>query len=309
MILNVAFSNSNLAPITYQLLVPHGLDKTDLIVKWYDPEGFEQNLNGILQVVDSNNLIVNCNDVIAAGDHRLQIYYEQTLTGSSKRLFELGAETSILDTMRFALGKALTPAINVTWGTLKTLLYNALPFAKTSNNLSDMNASACRTTLGVYSTVAVDNELHLKTDAYEAPGAGVDAKALSTINTLKFLPSAAYHPATFASVTNMGFKMIYAGSVSTGGVLTTIEKNTDVLTGALSGTKPSTGIYEISHTLNSTSYFVVPISKTTGSPDIINPGQVKIELNKVTFSMGNNSGYADSAFDFFMFQIPAYIAD
>lgn len=106
----------------------------------------------------------------------------------SFRLFEQGGDTTPDTSYRIASGKAGTPEVNTTFGTLVTWLESVLGFLKITNNLSDLNnKTTARTNLSVYSISDSDAALLLKADK---------TNVLQKDNTTAFTPTSNYHPGT-----------------------------------------------------------------------------------------------------------------
>lgn len=297
------FSDADLS--SYVLTYAHGLNTTDLIVKWYDDNGIERSTFDALTLVDANTITLDCGGSVG-GDNTLLLYYEGSGSVSGKRAFELAASSSISNSDRFILGRAGLAAFNVTYSTLKSLLNNALTFLKTSQNLNDLpSKTTARSNLGVYSTSSVDTLLAAKASLLQAASGSV----LGINNTSVYSPSGNYNPATLATVNNMGFKMIYAGAMTSAGVLTEIFRNTDILASALVGTKPSgSGYYNIEHNLGSTSYYVIANSILTGiAAGNYYFGGIYRLANDFSIFWADDATRNDTAFEFFMFQIPSYV--
>jgi hypothetical protein len=79
------FDNSDLNG-SFQLIFNHGLNTETIIVRWYDNLGFERLTSDLLQIVDENNIILNCNGLIE-GTNRLLLLYEYA--GASDPLNDL----------------------------------------------------------------------------------------------------------------------------------------------------------------------------------------------------------------------------
>lgn len=191
-IVKTTFDNSNLN-VDYQYTFNHNKNTSDVVATWYDESGIQQQIGSIFQVIDANNVTLNCNGPIT-GTHVLLLSYDSVtpiITGV--RLFERGATTAPSDTMRLALGKAGTPSINYEWGDIKELLFADLSFLKEANNLNDVNdVPTSQQNLNVYSRDYINSALDTKAELYQA-GSGT---ALGVANTATYDPSSDYHPAT-----------------------------------------------------------------------------------------------------------------
>ena len=90
-------------------------------------------------------------------------------------------------TQKLAHGTGTTAAKTMTFQGLVTWLTTKLPFLKTANNLSDVNASTARTNISVYSKTESDLTAGTKADK---------TNVLERNNTGAYLPTLDYHPAT-----------------------------------------------------------------------------------------------------------------
>jgi len=90
-------------------------------------------------------------------------------------------------TQKLAHGTGTTAAKTMTFQGLVTWLTTKLPFLKTANNLSDVNASTARTNLSVYSKAESDLTGGTKADK---------TNVLERNNTGVYAPTLDYHPAT-----------------------------------------------------------------------------------------------------------------
>src|SRR5512136_2843137 len=91
------FTSGNLNG-SYQLEWPHGHNTENILVKWYDDLGIERSTFDLLQVVDANNITLNCGEAIT-GQHKLVMYYETAgATYEGRRLFELSTTAAPGDT-------------------------------------------------------------------------------------------------------------------------------------------------------------------------------------------------------------------
>lgn len=185
------FSNADLNG-SYQLELTHNLSNLNVIPIWYDDSGIQQSSNGIFQIIDSNNVVLNCNDVIT-GTHKLLLQYDAgtpAITGT--KLFEKSLATPD-DAMRLAFGAAGQPTINAEWSEVKALLQVDSNFLVAANNLSDLtDIENARSALSVYSTSEVNAFLAAKAQLYQSGSGSV----LGVTNTLAFNPTGDYHPAT-----------------------------------------------------------------------------------------------------------------
>ena len=121
------------------------------------------------------------------------------------RLFEQGGDVTPELNRRVAWGDAGVPTKNSTWQTIVTFLQGALTFLRPSNNLSDLtDAATARANLGI-----TDPDL----SAY-----ALKNNVLALDNTVEYLPSAPYNPATAIYVANYFNARIKWGSIDAGDI-------------------------------------------------------------------------------------------
>lgn len=291
---------------SYQLEYTHNLGTTSVFPKWYDENGVERMTSDLFQVVDDNNVILTTNEVIT-GTHTLLLMYEaagETTTG--RRLFELSTTTDPSETLRLALGKASTPASNITLTAFLAWLLTKLGFLKVALNLSDLNnVATARANLAVYSTSQVDASLAAKATLYQAGSGSV----LGVNNTSIYNPASNYNPATLRNIKNLGMRMLLAGNVSsTGASAYEHFRNSDIIGSAFSVSRTATGRYTVTHNLGTTNYYVV--GETLGAT-AVNAGIGKINKAADSFqiAIGDDGGLVDTDFNFFMFDLNTYTAD
>lgn len=292
---------------SYQLEYTHNLGTTSIIAKWYDENGVERMTSDLFQIVDDNNVILTTNEVLT-GTHTLLLMYEaagETTTG--RRLFELSTTTDPSETLRLALGKASTPASNITLTAFLAWLLTKLGFLKVASNLSDLNnAATARANLSVYSTSQVDASLAAKASLYQSGSGGV----LGVNNTSIYNPASNYNPATYRNVKNLGMKMLCAGFVSSSaGTATEYFRNSDVLAGPFAASNEAgSGHYRITHNKGNTSYYVffIPVGATGVT---IKPCMLTKTANYFDLYFADDVSGNDTDFEFFMFDLNAYTAD
>lgn len=306
MIHKKTFTNAELNG-SHQLAYTHNLNTSDLVPAWKDNTGVYRVIGDLIQIVDANNILLSCNEVIA-GTHTLYLQYDaagETTTG--RRLFELTTTDDPVTTLRIPLGKASTATVNMTLASMLAWLLTKLGFLKVASNLSDLaSVAVARANLSVYSQAQVDALNALKASLYQAGSGSV----LGVANTSIYNPTANYHPATLRNVKNLGMKLILAGYVSADGSwTTTLFLNTDVLDlGDISSQRDSTGVYTITHNLGSTSYHIIANTMGTTGPGA-KIGKLDRDTDDFTLNIYIGSTPYNSDFEFFMFQLETYTAD
>lgn len=306
MIHKKTFVNANLNA-SHQLEYAHNLGTQDIVPAWKDENGITRTIGDLFQVIDDNNIILSCNEVIS-GTHTLYISYDEAgVTASGRRLFELTTTTDPNTTLRLALGKAATPATNITLSALLAWLLTKLGFLKVTSNLSDLNDEAiARSNLNVYSQAQVDALIALKATLYQAGSGGV----LGVANTSIFNPTTNYHPATLRNVKNSGIRLLCAAYVTSAGAWSSPKfLNTDQLNiGDLTSERLSTGHYKITHNKGDTNYSV--IGTAYGSAQMtVGTTKVNRQANYFEICCGDDSSSNDSDFEFYMFDFFTYTPD
>lgn len=304
MIYKFPFTNDDL-DMDYQLLVTHNLGTSDIVPAWKDDSGVFRVIGDLLQVIDDNNVMLSCGGAIT-GTNYLYLSYESAGTSTAgRRAFELTTTDDPAGTMRLIMGKASTPAVNMTIATFLTWIYSKLGFLKVTSNLSDLNnKSTARSNLSVYSQTQVDEALALKATLYQAGSGSV----LGTANTSVYNPSAKYHPATLRNVNNVGMQIILAGSgLKDGSAATETYRNSNVLAAGFTYEKTATGTYNITHNLGSTSYMVMVVATSSASFEKF-VGFTKLYkfANYFTIHFGDDTSLNDSDFEFVMFRLNTY---
>jgi hypothetical protein len=290
----------------YELEWPHGYNTEDVIAKWYDENGIERGTSDLFQVIDANNIILRCGEAIT-GLHKIMLYYETAGQATSgRRMFELATTTNPTETLRIALGKAATPASNITLTAFLAWLMTKLGFLKVANNLSDLNNKiTARANLGVYSTSQVDTELAKKAALYQA-GTGA---VLGIANTSIYNPSSNYNPAVLRNVKNSGMRLLLAGGVSSAGLWQATKfLNTDVLDlSAISSARQSTGVYRIAHNYgDATQYMVMAATLGTHSAHIT---CIDKQANYFDLRVWDDDSLDDQDFEFVMIDFFTFTAD
>ena len=172
-----------------QLEWNHGLNTSNLIPIWYDGDGVQQSTIGVFEVVDSNNIILSCNDTIT-GTHKLLLQYDtSTIAINGRRLFERTLADPN-DTQRVAFGSAGNPTINTTWERVKELLTSGLDVLIKSNNLSDVEPTEGRNNLSVYSKAYINALADTIPELYEAASGAV----VGVLNNTSWAITQAYNP-------------------------------------------------------------------------------------------------------------------
>lgn len=306
MIHKKTFTNSDLNG-SFQFEYTHNLGTSDIIASWKDENGISHTTDDLFQVIDDNNIILNCNGAVTGTQTLYLSYNEAGVAASGRRAFELSTTTNPNTTLRLIMGKASTPAVNMTLSSLLTWLLNQLGFLKIANNLSDVNnAATARGNLNVYSQAQVDALLALKAALYQSGSGAV----LGVANTSIFNPTSNYHPATFRNVKNLGWKMLLVGSVSSTGTWgATKFLNTDVLDlDDIASSRTGTGTYRITHEKGDVNYSVIAVA--LGSTNVA-IGMAKLNRQATYFDLhfGDDDSLNDTDFEFFMFDFNAYTAD
>lgn len=288
---------------SYQLVLTHNLGTSDIIPSWKDENGIYRTIGDLVQIVDDNNIMLSCNEAIA-GTHTLYLSYNEAGTSTAgRRLFELSAVTDPVETMRLPLGKASTPAVNITLTAFLAWLMTKLGFLKVASNLSDLqSAASARSNLSVYSQKQVDDAVALKATLYQAASGSV----LGVNNASVYNPVSNYNPATLRNVKNIGFKLLLAGSVAADGTAGLESfRNSNVLSGRFTAERTATGSYKVSHNLHNTDYMVFTVTTGTTQNAI---GTTKIYKYADYFYQhsADDSSLNDAAFDFFIVQFNPY---
>jgi hypothetical protein len=291
--------------INFTLYYTHAKNTEDVMAKWFDENGIERPTADLFQIIDANTVALHCGEAIT-GTHKLLVYYETGGTSTSgKRLFEQSTTTDPALTLRLPLGKASTPASNITLTAFIAWLMTKLTFLKVSNNLSDLNSVAsARSNLQVYSTTQVDTEIAKKATLYQAGSGAV----IGVANTSIYNPTTNYHPAMYRNVKNIGHRSLLAGIVTSAGVWSaTSFLNTDVLDlGDIASSKTGTGVYRITHNLGSTAYRVHAETLGTHSASI---ACIDKQANYFDVRVYDNDSYDDQDFEFEMYDFFTYTAD
>jgi hypothetical protein len=308
MIAKKTFTNDDLNG-SYQLTWMHSLANSDVVPSWKDNLGIFRTIGDLFQVIDDNNVILSCNSAIE-GTHTLYLTYEAAgTTTAGRRLFELTETTDPSTTLKIALGKASTPASNITLSNFLTWLYNTLGFLKITSNLSDINnAGTARGNLGVYSTTQVDEGLAAKASLYQAGSGAV----LGVNNTSVYKPSTNYNPATLRNIKNLGFQLLLAARIDSGGGWnTTYFLNTNELDlDDLASERFETGAYRITHNFGNTGYFI--LANYLGHSGDTYPyyfGGVYKTSNNFNIYFADDASKNNADFEFYMFKINPYTAD
>jgi len=292
---------------SYQLEYQHNLGTQDVVPSWKDNDGIHRAIGDLFQVIDDNNIILSCNEIIS-GTHTLYLEYDEAgVTASGRRLFELSTTADPALTLRLALGKAATPASNITLGAFLTWLLAKLSFLKVHSNLSDLqNVATARANLVVYSQAQVNAYLAQKAALFQAGSGGV----LGVANTSIYNPTSNYHPATLRNIKNLGLRMLCSAAISSAGTWSSTKfLNTDILDlGDLASSRTGTGIYRITHEIGHTNYHVIGQSVGSTGPAV---GIAKINKQNDYFDIhfGDDSSLNDTDFEFFMFDFNTYTAD
>ena len=275
---------------SYVLTYQHNLNNEDIIVKWYDADGYEQILVGLLRIVDVNTIELNCGGDIV-GTHKLLISYEATVTLAGEHLFGLDLRNTEPESdARIAIGFPLSKAYNVRWSKLKQILQAGLDYClRDGSNLTTTNKPIFRSNLGVYSTSQVDAAVASKATLLH-PSSGY---ALGTANTMEYNPTQDHHPATLKAITDRVPTLYFAGTVTAAGVWTQLKGS-----GAGYGTsKSATGQYLFSHMFNSLNYIVIVQATQIGDQSFI----VAKGLNNFIVHAQQQTNYYDVPFDIIIY--------
>lgn len=275
---------------SYVLTYQHNLNNEDIIVKWYDADGYEQILVGLLRIVDVNTIELNCGGDIT-GTHKLLISYETTVELAGENLFGLDLkETEPESDARVAIGFPLSKAYNLRWSKFKQVLQAGLDYClRDGSNLTATNKPQFRSNLGVYSTSQVDTAVASKATLLQA-GSGY---AIGTANNMEYNPTQNYHPATLKAIIDRVPTLYFAGTVTAAGVWTKLKGS-----GAGYGTsKETTGHYLFSHMFNSLNYIVVVQATSIGDQSFI----VAKGLNNFIVHAQHRTDYYDVPFDIIIY--------
>ncbi len=293
---------------SFELEWPHMHNTENVICKWYDELGIERSTFDLIQVIDENNIVLRCGEAIT-GTHRLVMEYQDAGAATAgRRLFELGTTADPSPTLRIPLGKASTPASNMTLSALLIWLMTKLGFLKVASNLSDLqSAAAARANLSVYSQSQVDSGLAGKASLYQAGSGAV----LGINNTSIYNPVSAYQPATLRNVRNAGKRMLWAAACASDGTAgASFFLNSDVIdVGTTSMVKNSIGKYTIVHNLGHINYHVTGQAVGGISGFNKNIGKILISANSFTIYIGDDSGLGDSNFEFELYDYFTYTQD
>lgn len=302
MIHKKVFTNGELNA-EHQLEYTHNLGTSDLAAKWYDENGVERSTFDLFQIIDDNNVTLSCNGAISGNHTLLLIYASAGESSTGRRLFELTTTDDPDDSLRVALGKASTPASNITMEDLKAWLLDELGFLKVTQNLADINnASAARGNLAVYSSAQVDAYLAQKATLYQAGSGSV----LGVANTSIFKPTSNYHPACLRDIKNLGIKPLVIAQLSTAGTYTNEKfRNSDEIGSEPSGGRSGAGVYTLTHNYGSTNYMVIAMCVDETNKQV-HVAEIDKGADSFTLHIYDLNSADDSTVDFIMFSFNAY---
>lgn len=118
------FLNSDL-DINFEYIWVHGKGTTNVSPTWFDETGENRSGPNTFTVIDQNTLKINTGGAVT-GTQEIVMFYDDAVSVSGRRLFELPDASTIDDTYRFAIGKAGSPSLNIPYGSLVTTLVDSI---------------------------------------------------------------------------------------------------------------------------------------------------------------------------------------